>query len=411
MKKFINLILPVFLLAAPHLLQAQEYAEYMKAVEERNAAYVAERWNVDIAAAQTQAAGVFNDPSLSVDYGNNQDWSLQMGQSVETALSYAFSLGNVRRARIGVARSEEEITRAALDDWFRNLKAEATIAWAQAQQARSLLGVKRSSWESMRQVAASDSLKAVLGDGSPVDARQSRIEARAFYADYLAAEADYANALSTLSLLAGGMPVDSVSDADVLMAIPTGDVQAMVELAFDQRADLRAAELSRTLSQRNLDLVKASRAPEIELTAGYSYNTEVRNEIAPAPQFHGLSVGIAVPLKFSRLNRGERLAAERSVQQAEAAYEAARQEIMTEVIQAQASWLSAVRVAQECSSSMLEDAASILESRRLAYLQGDSSLLDFLLAVRVFNETAEQCIAARTGLTTAAAELLRTLGL
>ena len=60
---------------------------------------------------------------------------------------------------------------------------------------------------------------------------------------------------------------------------------------------------------------------------------------------------------------------------------------------------------------MLEDAASILESRRQAYLQGDSSLLDFLLAVRVFNETAEQCIAARTGLTTAAAELLQALGL
>lgn len=411
MKKSIKLTLTVFLLAAPFALTAQDYADYMKAVEARNAAYVAERWNVDIAAAQTRAAGVFNDPTLSVDYVNNQDWSLQMGQSVETALSYAFSLGNVRRARIGVAQSEEEITRAALDDWFRNLKAEATIAWAEAQQARSMLEVKRSSWESMRQVAESDSLKAVLGDGSPVDARQSRIEARAFYADYLAAEADYANALSTLSLLAGGMPVDSVSDAEVLLAVPAGDVQAMVELAMEQRADLRAAELTRTLSQRNLALVKATRAPEIELTAGYSYNTEVRNEIAPAPQYHGLSVGIAFPLKFSRLNRGEKLAAERSVLQADAAYEAARQEIMTEVVQADANFQSAVRVAQECSSSMLEDAASILESRRQAYLQGDSSLLDFLLAVRVFNETAEQCIAARTGLTTAAAELLQALGL
>ncbi|MBR4353433.1 MAG: TolC family protein [Bacteroidales bacterium] len=222
---------------------------------------------------------------------------------------------------------------------------------------------------------------------------------------------DYANALSTLSLLAGGMPVDSVSDAEVLLAVPAGDVQAMVALAMEQRADLRAAELTRTLSQRNLALVKATRAPEIELTAGYSYNTEVRNEIAPAPQYHGLSVGIAFPLKFSRLNRGEKLAAERSVLQADAAYEAARQEIMTEVVQADANFQSAVRVAQECSSSMLEDAASILESRRQAYLQGDSSLLDFLLAVRVFNETAEQCIAARTGLTTAAAELLQALGL
>ena len=68
-------------------------------------------------------------------------------------------------------------------------------------------------------------------------------------------------------------------------------------------------------------------------------------------------------------------------------------------------------VAEECSDSMLKDAASILESRRTAYLQGDSSLLDYLMAVRVYNDTAEQCISARTGLSTASAELLRAIGL
>ena len=162
---------------------------------------------------------------------------------------------------------------------------------------------------------------------------------------------------------------------------------------------------------RTTALVKASRAPEFELSTGYSYNKEVRNEIAPAPKFHGLSVGVAVPLKFSRLNKGERLAAERSAQQAEALYEAAKQQIASEVQQALVSWQSATKVAQECSSAMLEDAASILENRRTAYMQGDSSLLDYLMAVRVYNDTAEQCIAAKAGLTTAAAELLRTIGL
>lgn len=411
MKKNFSLFLALacFLMGAAGL-KAQDFNEYMKAVEQRNAAYLAERYQVDIAQAMTEAARVFNDPELSVGYGNNQDWSLQMGQSVEAELSYGFSLGNVRRARINVARSEEEITRAALDDWFRHLRADATVAWAQAQEARSLRDVKRSSWESMQKVAASDSLRAVLGDGSVVDARQSRIEARALYADYLTAEAEYANALQTLSLYAGGLPVGDVSDDEILLSLPACQPREMVELALANRADMRAAELSRTLSERNLALVKASRAPEIELNAGYSYNTEVRNEIAPAPQFQGLSVGLAVPLKFSRLNRGERLAAERAVLQADAAYEAAQQQIVSEVQQALVSWRSAVRVAQECSASMLEDAASILESRRTAYLQGDSSLLDYLMAVRVYNETAEQCISARTGLVVAEAELLRALG-
>ena len=180
MKK-ISSLLPALLclMCSGAVLNAQDYTAYMKAVEQRNAAYLAERYNVDVAEAMTTAARIFNDPSLSVAYGNNQDWSLQMGQSVEAELSYGFSLGNVRRARINVARSEEDITRAAVEDWFRNLKADATLAWLSAQEARSILEVKRSSYEGMRQVAASDSLKAVLGDGSQVDARQSRIEAQA----------------------------------------------------------------------------------------------------------------------------------------------------------------------------------------------------------------------------------------
>lgn len=408
MKKIFSLCL-VLLLGVT--LSAQNFKDYLKAVEQHNAAYTAERYSVDIAEAMTAAARVFNDPEFSVEYGNNQDWSLQMGQSVETGLSYAFSLGNIRRARIGVARSEEDITRAALADWFRNLKAEATLAWIDAQEARAVMEVKRSTWEGMEQVAASDSLKAALGDVSTVDARQSRIEARALRGEYLAAEAEYKNALNTLSLFAGGMPIQEIPEDDLVLILPDRSAQELVELALEHRADLRAAELSRTLSERNLALVKASRAPEIELSAGYSYNTEVRNEIAPAPQFHGLSVGLAVPLKFSRLNRGERLAAERSVKQAEAAYEAAQQQIISEVQQAMVSWQAALHVAQECSDTMREDAASILESRRTAYLQGDSSLLDYLMAVRVYNETAEQCITARSGLATAAAGLLRAIGL
>ena len=408
MKKIFSLYLALFLPSTS--FYAQDFNEYLKAVEQHNAAYTAERYSVDIAEAQTVAAHVFNDPSLSVEYGNNQDWSLQMGQSVEIGLSYSFNLGNVRRARINVAKSEEEISRAAIEDWFRNLKADATIAWIHAQESRALMEIKRSSYESMLKVADFDSTRAAVGDGSRIDARQSRIESKGLYSEFLEAEAEYTNALNALSLYTGGLPFQNVPEEDIMLVLPACSPLEMIDLAMKNRADLRVAELSHTLSKRNIALVKASRAPEFELSTGYSYNKEVRNEIAPAPKFHGLSVGVAVPLKFSRLNKGERLAAERSAQQAEALYEAAKQQIASEVQQALVSWQSATKVAQECSSAMLEDAASILENRRTAYMQGDSSLLDYLMAVRVYNDTAEQCIAAKAGLTTAAAELLRTIG-
>ena len=77
MKKIINIIICVLL---PQFMQAQSisYAQFMQAVVEKNTSYLAEKYNIDIALANLQAAKVFNDPELSVDYGNNQDWYMQM---------------------------------------------------------------------------------------------------------------------------------------------------------------------------------------------------------------------------------------------------------------------------------------------------------------------------------------------
>lgn len=107
-------------------LQAQEigYEDFMRQVAERNAGYLAEKYNVEIAVANAQAAKVFNDPELSFGYSNNQDWSMQMGQSYETEISYTMSLGNVRGARMKVSMTEQQIAEKAAADYLCNLKAE-----------------------------------------------------------------------------------------------------------------------------------------------------------------------------------------------------------------------------------------------------------------------------------------------
>ena len=134
MKRICSLILAL----CPFLLAAQPvgYREYMQAVANDNATLLAEKYNVDIAAANLQAARVFNDPELSLAFSDNQERTLMMGRSFEAGLSYGFSLGGVRQARIGVAATEQELSEAALADFFRQLREEATVAWADAWAAR-----------------------------------------------------------------------------------------------------------------------------------------------------------------------------------------------------------------------------------------------------------------------------------
>ncbi len=409
MKKFFSYLLVSSLCVTG---TAQTLESFLAEVERSNAAYIAEKYNVEIAEAQAIAAKVFNDPEFTAEYSDNQDRTLMMGRSVDLGLSYNFNLGNARKARIAVAKEEAEITKALLEDYFRALRNEAIGAWSDAWQAQSILSLKKSSSESMDAIAISDSLKAALGEIGRVDALESSIESKAMKGDLIQAEAEYTNALITLSYLAGGMDIKDIHE-EIATPVKEFPIDYLVALAQDNRADIRAiraAYLSKSLSEKNLALVKAQRAPDLGVNMGYSYNTEVRNEIAPAPMFRGVTVGVSIPLKFSSANKGERVAAEKAVLQAEAAYEAALKQIEAEVKMAYSSYRAAVKTYENDSEETLAQARTIMDGSKTAYTKGDSSLLDYLLAVQVFNDIAETCIGAKAAVLTKWAELLAAIG-
>ncbi|MCR5463501.1 MAG: TolC family protein [Bacteroidales bacterium] len=406
MKKFFSFLLVLSLCMTG---MAQTLESFLAEVERSNAAYIAEKYNVEIADAQAIAAKVFNDPEFTAEYSDNQDRTLMMGRSVDLGLSYNFNLANARKARIAVAKEEAEITKALLEDYFRNLRYEAIEAWSNAWQAQSILSLKKSTSESMDAIAVSDSLKAALGEIGRVDALESSIESKAMKGDLIQAEAEYSNALTTLSYLAGGMVIQDIPE-NIATPVKEYPIEYLVALAQDNRADIRAAYLSKSLSEKNLALVKAQRAPDLGVNMGYSYNTEVRNEIAPAPMFRGVTVGVSIPLKFSSANKGERVAAEKAVLQAEAAYEAALKQIEAEVKMAYSSYRAAVKTYENDSEETLAQARTIMDSSKTAYTKGDSSLLDYLLAVQVFNDIAETCISAKAAVLTKWAELLAAIG-
>lgn len=363
--------------------QPMTYDRYYNLVAEKNVLYIAEKYNIDKATAFVEAAKVFNDPELSVSYGNNQDWGLQMGQSVEMEMSINPDLAGVRRARIAVAQSERDLTEASVSAYLANLRLEAAEVWAEAWRLRENYAVLEASVDGMEQIARSDSLRFIVGDIGRSDALQSRLEAQTMKGELLKMQAEYLNALDAVSLFCGGEPVSSLEgDLPGVGLLPAES--EIIGLAESNRADLKAAELSRTLSENNLKLVRASRAFEMGINLGYSYNTEVRNEIAPAPRFNGLTVGVSIPLKFSRLNKGEVHAAQSEIRQSESFLEAARQKVRSEVIQAYNSLMAANAVKEQYNQSILEDAHSILESRKAGYMKGESSLVELLSAQQTY---------------------------
>ena len=420
--KIKSLILLIATIVGTQTANAQRtltYAEYIKNVREKNIEYIVEKYNVSIAAANAQAAKVMPDPEFSFNYENNQDWNLQMGQVFSAELGYTLELGGKRRARMAVARSEQQMTEALVEDFFRNLRADATLAYLEALKQKQLVGLALSSYQSMRDLARADSFRHHLGEIAEVDAMQSRLEATTMLTDYLQSEAEYKNMLFDLAVFEGGIStalndpaaaIDTLSGTLSLIA-RLYNLQNLIELAQDNRADLQAAIRNRELSAANLKLAKANRVIDLGLNIGFAHNTIALNEEAPSPRHNSISAGITIPLKFSSANKGELRAAQYSQKQADVQYDLVLLQIRKEVEQCYNNYISAYRQAELYKNSTLTDATTILEKKKYSYSRGETSLLEVLDAQRTANEVFQNYYETLYNANVALVELCRAAGI
>ena len=398
----------VFLLCFITTVNAQEkrvltFNEYLNNVKNNNISYLVEKYNVDIADANMKAAGVFPDPELSVSYANNQNWNLQMGYGIDAELSYILELGGKRKARMLVAQSEKEMTIALLEDYFRNLRADATIAYLTALKQKKMYEIQQSSYLRMLELAKADSVRHSLGSIAEVDARQSRLEAASMLNDVYSGEGELQEILAQLMLFEGNknmeMP-DSIA-GELVYSKHDFNLHDLIITAQNNRADLQAAIKSKEVSQNNMRLAKANRAIDLGISIGGNYSSIVRNEIAPAPEFKGITAGINIPLKFSNANKGELLAAQITVKQSELEYEAIELQIGSEVVQSYNKYIINCRQVEQFNKGLLEDAEIILNKKIYSYERGETSMLEVLNAQRTYNdiqisynETLYNCVVA-----------------
>lgn len=374
-------------------IQPISYKQYLDKVCSGNLEYAAEKLNVNASKADAVAARVFNDPELSVEYGNNQDHTLQMGQNIDVALSQTLSLGK-RGAALHLAKSESQLTEALLTDYFRNLRADATIAYLDVLKQKQLYEVKKSSCRSLWELAQSDSIWFLKGKIMEVEAIQSKLEAGIMHNEVLQAESDLQNAYTTLSFMMGASAKDTLYCPEGILEVNeyTFSLDNLITNAVDNRSDIVAALRNTEVARRAVTVARRDKLPDVDLSLGISHNKRVRNEEAPAPPFNGITAGIALPLKFSSLNKGALNAARYRAQQAEIQYNQACLQVQTEVIQAHQQYLSQYAQVGRYKKGLLSQAKTVLDGKRYSYQRGEVPLLDYLNAQRTYDEVQAQYI-------------------
>ena len=405
-------VISVLLLSIQGLFaQSLTYRPFIDSVMNNNQAYCAEKLNVPISEALYKASKAIQNPSLSATYGNNSDWKKQMGQSVELEVSQPITFG-VISARKQVAKNEAKIASANLDDYLLNLKAEASVSFIEALLARDLSQIAYQTYQNMQRLASGDSLRFVKGDISEYDMLQTRIEARMAQQDYLSAVAAYNNNLVTLDLFAGN-PTRGTKAIEGQLSNPNRDytIAELTDIALKHRPDLKSGQQSVSLAESQARLVKRERLPEVEVSLGMSINSEVRNEIAPAPRYVGYTAGISMPLPFSNANKGNIKASQLSIQQSQLQAEALENQMVSEIMQALNNYHMAQRNAKTYTEELIHDAEKILQGRIYAYQRGETSLIEVLAAQETYNDVRKNYAEALSQCMTAWIELQKVTGL
>lgn len=386
MRKIIYTLAAVLAGAVCLPAQTLSFGEYMNRVYSGNIGYAGERLNIPIAEAEVRAARMFNDPSLSLEYANNSDWNIQMGQGASAELSKTISFGK-RRAGIHLAESEKALAEALLDDYLRNLRAEAAMCWLDALLAVRMEEIEQQAYDNIRALADGDSLRMVRGKISEVDALQSRLEAGVAAQELLQARTEVRNSAVSLDVMMGGGGAQ-MPEIEGALRRPERiySLESLLDQAVAERADLTAALRSVEVAERELKVIRRERNTDIDLALGANYNTRVRNEEAPAPRFTGFTVGVSVPLRLSNFNKGALQAGKLRAEQARKAYEQAEAEVRAEVLRAYNQYETACRRAEEYDRRLMSKAKEVLEGRIYAYHRGESSLLEVLDAQRTYNE-------------------------
>ena len=402
-KKLLIFILATLFTAAT--AQNISYGEYMERVFKNNIALTAKKMDIEIADAAVTGSQVYNDPSIALTYTNNEDWSKGLGQGIELELSRTFTFG-VRRSRIDLAESERTQAIALLEEYMRNFRADATIAYLEHLRAEMLYNEAREIYNDLSEVAGNDSVRYLRGDIAKSDWLESRMAQGIAKNSMLAAEAELRN--SGIKL---GYYMADMNSAEQLRGMGTLEIteqaaalEHYTKAALEHRADLVVALGNADIAVAAQKFNKAQRRPELDVVLGATYN------IAD-PDFTTIKAGVAMPLKFSNFNKGARLQDELLVKQANIEIEEARLMVTADVMQAYNSFIYATKQSETFSSEMLSDMQQVVESKRKAYEMGEIAFLDYLIVQRNESEMRGEYIDALFGKAVAWVELQRSTGI
>jgi cobalt-zinc-cadmium efflux system outer membrane protein len=272
-----------------------------------------------------------------------------------------------------------DITRADLEDFIRVGKAqvqEAYLLTAISQKKASLAREQVDYYYRIREIHRK---RFEAGDVSGLSQMRIDLEELRFLSALNEARTDFHSAWSELAALIGWMePVPASLQWEPKPREVTPSLEQLKELAVRSRPDLASLSLQEKQMLQLVEFEKAQRIPDLTLGGGYKKDFEVNSFYA--------SVTLPLPL-FDR-NQGALKRASAELRRAGNQFLWRKLQIRFEVERSYRNYREQQDTVARVERDLLQAADTVLETTRASYEAGESSLTDYLDALRVSLEAS-----------------------
>jgi cobalt-zinc-cadmium efflux system outer membrane protein len=332
-------------------------------------------------------------------------------------LSQPFELGGKRPKRIQVAEAEVELVKAEIAESERQLIGQLRTAYLRAAETAARLNFFERNRGLNQQMAQVMTVRLSSGDASRLESHLLQVENNRVEAQRLSTDSQLMQEMFELRKLAGISSADELS----LEALPTtvGRLREtesdLIEAAFRNRPDLRAARVREALANAGVILARAQVAPTIVGSVRYGRDPNI-SRFATATQPRAfekdsvLEFGVSIPLPLWNREQGSIQEAASKVSQATAEREALENTIRMEVTAASRRYESAVRSLELIRAGVVGEAQAGFSITQLAYRLGDAKLTDVIFQQRSLIDAQLAELAAQAELAIAKANLDSALG-
>ena len=318
-------------------------------------------------------------------------------------LSQRFELPGERGARSAAANRVLDAAEARLRADSARLGFAVKDAFVDAATAEDYLAVTERVAEVFRQGARSAAVREAEGDISLYDLRRLLVE-RTRYENLLA---DARLAVSAARRALALLLLPEAEAAEVAPRDPLGifppqpTLDGIQESAFSRRPEVAAARAEVEAARAGTRLARAERVPDITAVGGFKRQSD---------GFHGLFLGLSIPLPLFDRGAGTVEATEAQVLSAEERLALTSRQVENDLRRAMESYQSLRARSELLGENLLDEDPDLLQIAQVAYEAGEMDLVQLLDAAEALQGAQTAQARLKADLWTAYYDLERAAG-